>query len=111
VINWWSYTSAVTKEVFGEDGGHAGLNETAFMQAIDPALVHRDRYSKEMATAYPQNKAWSATPFPTSIGLYREGEGYPNFDKKQADRYFRRVTDEVAALIERTVRQWDAAGV
>jgi creatinine amidohydrolase len=24
VINWWSYCSDVTHEVFGEDGGHAG---------------------------------------------------------------------------------------
>src|SRR5215216_6312859 len=28
VINWWSFASDVTKEVFGEDGGHAGWNET-----------------------------------------------------------------------------------
>ncbi len=111
VINWWSYTAGVTQEVFGEDGGHAGLNETAFMQAIDPSLVHRDRYSKEMATAYPRDKAWSATPFPTSIGLYKEGEGYPDFDQSRADRYFSRVTQEVAQLIQRTVAQWEAAGV
>lgn len=74
VINWWSYASDITKDVFGEDGGHAGLNENAFMQAIDPELVHPERYSKDMATAYPQDKSWSATPFPTSIGLYQEGE-------------------------------------
>ncbi len=44
VINWWSFASDETKEVFGEDGGHAGLNETAFIQAIDPTLVHPERY-------------------------------------------------------------------
>jgi creatinine amidohydrolase len=111
VVNWWSYGSAITKEVFGEDGGHAGLNETAFMQAIDPTLVHKDRYSKDMAVAYPQNKSWSATPFPTSIGLYKEGEGYPNFDQKQADEYFRRINASVAELVNDTIRRWDAAGV
>src|SRR5512145_1561722 len=45
VVNWWSYCSDVTLEVFGEDGGHAGENENAFMLAIDPALVHKARYS------------------------------------------------------------------
>src|ERR1700754_3674717 len=45
VINWWSYASDVTMAVFGEDGGHAGWNETAFVQAIDPKLVHPERYS------------------------------------------------------------------
>src|SRR5215203_706659 len=46
VVNWWSFASDETKEVFGEDGGHAGLNETAFIQAIDPTLVHQERYEK-----------------------------------------------------------------
>ncbi|HXS10981.1 MAG TPA: creatininase family protein, partial [Candidatus Krumholzibacteria bacterium] len=39
VINWWSYCSDVTLEVFKQDGGHAGWNETAFVQAVDPKLV------------------------------------------------------------------------
>src|SRR5215211_154188 len=44
VVNWWSFASDVTKEVFGEDGGHAGWNETAYVQAADPTLVHPERY-------------------------------------------------------------------
>ena len=40
VINWWSVCSAVTERVFGNPGGHAGVNETALIQAIDPELVH-----------------------------------------------------------------------
>jgi creatinine amidohydrolase len=53
-INWWSLCSDVTLEVFGEDGGHAGINETAFVQAINPKLVHKEWYSgKDMATANP----------------------------------------------------------
>ena len=39
VVNWWSYCSDVTLEVFGEDGGHGAENETAYIMAIDPALV------------------------------------------------------------------------
>src|SRR5579883_943198 len=34
VVNWWAYCSDVTMKVFGEDGGHAGWNENAFIQAI-----------------------------------------------------------------------------
>ena len=52
VVNWWSYCSDITLEVFGEDGGHAGENENAFMLAIDPALVHKERYTgPNMTTA------------------------------------------------------------
>lgn len=111
VINWWSFTSSITKEVFGEDGGHAGLNETAFIQAIDPSLVHPERYSKDMAIAYPSPGTWIATPFPASIGLYQAGQGYPDFDEKKAKIYFEKVTKAIADLIKDTVKRWDAAGV
>ena len=46
VVNWWSYCADITLAVFGEDGGHAGENENAFMLAIDPALVHKERYTR-----------------------------------------------------------------
>ena len=111
VINWWSFASDVTKEVFGEDGGHAGWNETAFIQAIDPTLVHPERYKDDLATAYPAAGTWSAVPFPSSIGLYQKGQGYPKFDQKKADEYFAKVTDKVAALIEEVVRKWNLAGI
>lgn len=111
VINWWSFASDVTKEVFGEDGGHAGWNETAMVQAIDRTLVHPERYSDKLATAYPAPGTWSAAPFPSSIGLYQPNQGYPRFDQKKADEYYRKVTDKVGALIRDTIAKWDEAGV
>jgi creatinine amidohydrolase len=111
VINWWSFASDVTREVFGEDGGHAGWNETAFIQAIDPTLVHPERYKADLATPYPAPGTWSAAPFPSSIGLYQAGQGYPKFDQKKADEYFVKVTDKVAALVSEIIRKWDMAGL
>ncbi|WP_332911177.1 creatininase family protein [Algoriphagus boritolerans] len=111
VINWWSFASDVTLEVFKEDGGHAGLNETAYIQAIDPTLVHKERYNPDQATANPKPNTWSAVPFPSSIGLYQEGQGYPNFNQAQADEYFRKVNAKVAELIKETIRKWDLAGL
>lgn len=111
VINWWSFASDETKEVFGEDGGHAGWNETAFIQAIDRTLVHPEKYTPEMATAYPAAGTWAAVPFPSSIGLYQKGQGYPKFDQAKADLYYKKVTDKVASLITDTVRKWDLAGL
>jgi creatinine amidohydrolase len=109
VINWWSYAADVTQEVFGEDGGHAGWNETAFIQAIDPKLVDQKRYNDKLATPYPRSGTWSATPFPSSIGLYKESEGYVKFDQKKADEYFKKVTDKVAKLIIEIRDKWDMA--
>lgn len=111
VVNWWSFASDETKAVFGEDGGHAGWNETAFIQAIDPTLVHPERYNDNLATAYPAAGTWSAVPFPSSIGLYQKGQGYPKFDKAKADEYYRKVTDKVANLVNDVIKKWDSAGL
>lgn len=111
VVNWWSYCADVTQEVFGEDGGHAGDNETAFVQAIDPSLVHPERYKAAMALANPAPATWIAYPHPTTIGLYKPGQGYPRFDEAKAKEYFRKVCDKVRGLVADTIRRWDEAGV
>jgi creatinine amidohydrolase len=111
VVNWWSYASDVTLAVFGEDGGHAGWNETAFVQAIDPKLVDRKRYSDQLATPNPAPGTYSAYPAPSSITLYKEGQGYVRFDQKKADEYFAKVTDKIAKLILEIRRKWDMAGL
>lgn len=112
VVNWWAHCADITLEVFGQDGGHAGNNETAFMQAIDPTLVHPERYTgPEMATANPAPGTWSAYPFPSSIGLYKDGQGYPSFDAERARRYFDKVNDKLGRLVEDTLRKWDLAGL
>jgi creatinine amidohydrolase len=111
-VNWWSYCSDVCQDVFGEDGGHAGNTETAYMLAVDPALVAKDRYTgTDMATAIPAPNTWSAYPFPSSILLYKEGQGYPKFDLARAKTYFQKVNDKMARLIEETISKWDLAGL
>jgi creatinine amidohydrolase len=112
VINWWSAASDITLEVFGEDGGHAGINETAFIQAINPKLVHKELFTgKEMATANPTPGSWSATPFPSTITLYKPGQGWPkDFDQKKADDYRRKVTARVRTIVQDTLRKWRQAG-
>lgn len=110
-VNWWSYCSDVTQEVFGEDGGHAGENETAYVMAIDPSLVRKEDYKPEMATPMPAPNTWSAYPFPSTIMLYKEGQGYPKFDLAKAKTYFAKVNEKVARLIEETIMKWDLAGL
>jgi creatinine amidohydrolase len=111
VIHWWTYCSDVTQEVFGEDGGHAGWNETAMIQAIDPALVHKQRYTDQMAIPNPTPGSYSAYPFPATIGLYKPGQGLVRFDQAKADEYFKKVVEKVASLIQDTRKRWDDAGL
>ena len=112
VINWWSACAEVTEKVFGNAGGHAGENETAFIQAINPRLVRKELLPQITATPNPAPGAWSATPAPSSIGLYEKGKGMPgDFDQTKADRYFREVNACVAGLIRDTVKKWEQAGL
>lgn len=112
VINWWSLCSDETQQVFGEDGGHAGINETAFVQAINPKLVHKELYSgKDMATPVPSPGAWAATPFPSSIMLYKPGQGWPtDFSQKKADEYYKKCVTKVGSLVKDTIKKWNMAG-
>jgi creatinine amidohydrolase len=112
VVNWWTYVSDVTLEVFGEDGGHAGENENAYVMAIDPSLVHKERYlGPEMAIPNPPPGAWSAYPSPSSILLYKSGQGYPKFDAAKAKLYFQKANEKVAALVIDIIKRWDLAGL
>jgi len=97
--------------VFGEDGGHAGWNETAFIQAIDPKLVHKERYSDALATPRPPAGSWSAYPFPSPIILYQPNQGYVKFDQAKADEYYKAVNARMSSLVTDTIKKWDQAGI
>ncbi|KPK79750.1 MAG: hypothetical protein AMS25_11510 [Gemmatimonas sp. SM23_52] len=108
VINWWSATADLSEEVWGEQGGHAGLNENAALMVVARDDVLPELYRPEQAT--PFNDAWSAYPFPTTIGLYTPGEGYLDFDRAKAERYFNRVKEEMLAIVRDVITKWDAGG-
>ncbi|UCC72146.1 MAG: creatininase family protein [Gemmatimonadota bacterium] len=109
VINWWSATADVVEEVWGEQGGHAGLNENAALMVVAPDAVHPERYRAEQATPY-NTDVWRAYPFPTTIGLYAPGEGYLDFDREKAERYFERVKEEMLAIVGDVIAKWEAGG-
>lgn len=108
VVNWWSITSDITEEIFGAQGGHAGNNETAAILALRPDLVRPERYEGP-SQATPFSAGWQAWPFPSSIGLYAPGQGYPEFDREKAIRYFDLVVERVRSLAADVIGKWEAA--
>jgi creatinine amidohydrolase len=111
VVNWWTLADDITKAVFKQNGGHAGNNETAYIQAFLPDSVHPERYKPEMASPNAPAGAYYAAPVASTILLYEKGQGYPTFDAAQAKEYFRKVNDRVAELVLDTIKKWDLAGV
>lgn len=104
VVHWWQLVGDLTKEYFGQVGGHAGLDETACVQAIDPALVDKEEYDEDMT--YLMTGGSDVYPCPGSILLYKEGEGYPNFDQAQAQGYLPKVADAVGDFILSVFKKW-----
>lgn len=111
VVNWWTLADDITKLVFKQNGGHAGNNETAYIQAFLPGHIHPERYKPEMASPIAPTGAYYAAPVASTILLYEKGQGYPTFDAAQAKEYFRKVNDRVAELVLDTIKKWDLAGV
>lgn len=109
VVHWWQLVGDLTREHFGEAGGHAGLDETACVQAIDPGLVDAGEYNRDMA--YQVNFGADVYPSPGSILLYEDGEGYPNFDQQQAKAYLPKMAAKVGDFIEDIIGRWKAIGI
>lgn len=104
VIHWWQLVAELTKEFFGQTGGHAALDETACMQALDPALVDKEEYTAAMT--YLMNSGADVFPSPGSVLLYEKGQGYPNFNAEQARAYLPKVAAAVGDFALSVLDQW-----
>ena len=105
VIHWWILCEELTKKFFGQTGGHAGLDENAAVLAIDPKLVKKARYTKEMV--FPMKNGIHPLPAPGTILIYKENEGYPEFDQKRAKSYMNKVTKKIKDEILDLFDRWD----
>ncbi|MEW6413498.1 MAG: creatininase family protein [Candidatus Zixiibacteriota bacterium] len=104
VIHWWHLCADLTQEFFGHVGGHAGTDETAMIQAIDPTLVDESAHDPELAWFFRPGA--DIYPVPGSILLYKEGEGQPNFNAEQARAYREKVIDAVGEFAELVLKRW-----
>jgi creatinine amidohydrolase len=105
VVHWWILCEDMTKKFFGESGGHAGLDENAAILAINKDLVKKTRYKKDLV--YHQKSGLYSLPGPGSIIIYKEGEGYPDFDEKKARAYMEKVVKKVKEDILEIFKKWD----
>jgi len=104
VVHWWMLAAEVCKEVYGQSGGHAALDENAFILAFWPELVKKERYQPEMV--YPHKEGIEAYPNPGSIITYAQGEGYLDFDSVKAKKYALGAIEKVAGHLEDVFQRW-----
>lgn len=109
VIHWWELCDELDRKFWGHPGGHAGTNETAIVQAVDPALVDEAAYDPEMA--YWFRPGANVYPVPGTILLYEKDTGYPQFDAEKARQYRDAVVEEVGSFVKSVLDRWRKAGL
>lgn len=109
VIHWWELCAEMTDQFFGHPGGHAGTDETAMVLAVDPALADSKTYDKDLAWHFKPGS--DIYPVPGSILLYKEGEGYPEFDVEKSLAYREKVVEVVGEFVETIISRWKKFGL
>jgi creatinine amidohydrolase len=104
VIDWWTLCAEEIKLVYGHVGGHAGTDETALVQVDHPEDVRRQDYSKDLA--FTVQPGLATMPFPGSIILYKQGEGYPDFDPAKAGKLMAAVCARVEKTVLDVFKRW-----
>jgi len=109
-IDWWVLVPTLSKEVFGEVQGHAGVEEWAFVVVAYPELygmVDRERDYP----AYHPKAGVSVYPAPRSILLYEEGRTnrYP-FTEEQLREYVEGVLGAVKGVLDEIFEGWRSNG-
>jgi len=109
VVHWWELCDRLDRQFWGHPGGHAGTNECAIAQAIDPAYLDPQAYKKEMAWWFRPGA--DIYPVPGTILLYEENTGYPEFDLEKARQYREAVIKEVGDFVEQVLQRWRRSGL
>ncbi|MCX6834723.1 MAG: creatininase family protein [candidate division Zixibacteria bacterium] len=109
VIHWWELCDPLDRKFWGHPGGHAGTNECAIVQAVDPAYLDQAAYNKEMAWWFRPGA--DIYPVPGTILLYEENTGYPEFDVEKARQYREAVIKEVGDFAEQVLKRWRRFGL
>jgi creatinine amidohydrolase len=104
VVDWWTLCAEEIKQVYGHVGGHAGTDETAMVQVDHPEDVRKEDYSKDLA--FTVQPGLAAVPFPGSIILYKQDEGYPDFDPVRAGKLMNAVCAKVEKTLLDVFRRW-----
>jgi len=104
VIHWWQLCNPVTQKFFGQIGAHAGIDETAMVLAADASLVKEEQCKN--VKPYLVRDGTFAYPNPSTILLYKSGEGEPVFDAKIAKKFADAVIKHLESYILEVVELW-----
>ncbi len=104
MINWWELAPEVVAQIFRGSGGHAGVDETAMIMAIDENLIRGEMEPEEI---YRTRKGVYPVPLPGSILAYDDDfiEKLPTPD--QVKEFAEKMLEVIKKEVERILDGWD----
>lgn len=106
VVHWWEYAYPICREVFGGDGGHAGVDETAMMYHIDPESVKIELADR--ADYFRIVDGIESVPSPSPYIVYSDSFAKITFDKAKIDEYHERVLKGLIDSLKTMISRIDA---
>ena len=109
-LDWWEMCRELTKEHFGESGGHAGLDENAMVMAINPEFGRKERYTDDLLYSFAPGA--NVYPIPGTILTYTPDAGRPRFDNlDEAKAFHAKVCAKVCEFSKFVLERWRGAGL
>ena len=107
-VEWWGFAESLSEKIYpGSISGHAGVEETAMIVAIDPRLA--DAARARTIRRFARQPGLRARPFPASIILDRKesaAEGAPVLDPDKAKAFYAGIVDEIEAGLRQVFAGW-----
>jgi len=104
MIMWWELDSDLVKEFFGGSGGHAGIDETAMIMAIDPSFVKEDMDGDEI---YRLRRGLALIPMPGSILSYDDEFVVDIPAPERAEEFANKLLDRLREEIGKVLDGWN----
>lgn len=104
IIHWWIIGYPVCKKVFGKEGGHGGVDETAMVKVIDEKQVN-EKYIKDKNLYNISIEGFESIPSSASTILYSENGGRIDLDKTKCKKYSEIVIQKIEGLIKENIQK------
>ncbi|MBN1150333.1 creatininase family protein [candidate division WOR-3 bacterium] len=105
-VNWWILCSDIPVKLFGKTGGHAAVDETAMIQAIDPELVHWEYLCG--VEKFRPFQGVDSIPYPSNILVYDELGGEPVDDEVLSKKFYEKVVSRVSEVSKQILESMDS---
>jgi creatinine amidohydrolase len=105
VVNWWVLAEGIAKEIYNGEGYHAAVEETALMIVLDPSLVRKEYFEKNLS--YIKHDGIIPVPLPAPITISSVLKGYPCFDDDKAEIYFNNLFNKICDEVLSVFEGWD----